>query len=88
MDEKSSLTTGKYNIEFSNSGTAIYSFDDLGEKTWVATTSDPDQAMLIVEGLILVEHKRFYHPDTQPTITKENESVVNTPRPPFLKMAS
>ncbi len=71
--EKSTLSTGKYTIEFSNGPSAIYKFDDDGNKIWVASAGDPQLAMEIIEGLILVEHKRFYHPESAPTVTMETK---------------
>ena len=79
--EKSTLSTGKYHIELDDGPSVIYKFDDDGNKSWVATTSDPNTAMQIIEGLILVEHKRFYHPEATPTVTAKG----NRPLPPFLK---
>ena len=67
--KKSTLTTGKYTIEFDNGPSHIYKFDEAQNKIWVASASDPDIAMKIIEGLILVEHKRFYHPEATPNIT-------------------
>ncbi len=67
--EKTTLTTGKYTIEFSDGPSHIYKFDKTQNKIWVASASDPDTAMQIIEGLILVEHKRFYHPEATPNIT-------------------
>jgi len=80
-NEISTLKTGKYSIEFSGSGTAIFAQNEDGEKKWIATTTDPAQAMVIVEGLIMVEHKRFYHPETIPVL----KDAENKPLPPFLK---
>ncbi len=71
--EKSTLTTGKYTIEFSDGPSHIYTFDDNKNKTWIASAADPQLAMQIIEGLILVEHKRFYHPDSAPEITVETK---------------
>ena len=67
--EKSTLSVDKYTIEFDDGPSHIYMFDEKKNKTWVAAASDPDTAMKIIEGLILVEHKRFYHPEATPTIT-------------------
>jgi len=70
---KSTLTTGKYTIEFEDGPSHIYKFDKNQNKIWVASASDPDIAMKIIEGLILVEHKRFYHPEATPNITVETK---------------
>ncbi len=79
--EKSTLSTGKYFIEISDGPSVIYKFDENENKVWIASAPDPDIAMRIIEGLILVEHKRFYHPEAEPTISVNN----SVPTPPFLK---
>jgi len=67
--EKSTLATGNYTIEFTDGPSHVYKFDENKNKIWIASASDPEIAMEIIEGLILVEHKRFYHPDSAPNIT-------------------
>jgi len=76
--ENSTLSTGKYTIELTGGASVVYAFDTEGNKTWVCSASDPMVAMNIIEGLIMVEHKRFYYPDSKPQIN------VGTPKPPFL----
>ena len=79
---RSTLTTANYHIEFDKDGTYIYTLDEKGDnKQWLASTTDPETATRIVEGLVLVEHKRFYHPETEPVFT----SGDGKPLPPFLK---
>jgi hypothetical protein len=80
-EDVETLSTGNYTIELSKGSTQIYKTDN-GVREWIAATTDPDRAMTIVEGLILVEHKRFYHPEATPQLTVENKiSAV----PSFLK---
>ncbi len=79
--EKSTLSTGNYTIELSDGPSHIYRFDEQNNKIWMAAAADPNLAMLIIEGLILVEHKRFYHPEAEPTISVESKGET----PPFLK---
>ena len=79
--EKSTLSTGNYTIEFSNGPSHIYKLDEQNNKIWIAAAADPNLAMLIIEGLILVEHKRFYHPEAEPTVSIEGKGEA----PPFLK---
>lgn len=79
--EKTTLSTGKYTIELSNGPSIIYKIDEFGTKEWLCSTTDPETAMAIVEGLILVEYKRFYHPEAQPNI----KSTTASPIPPFLR---
>lgn len=79
------LSIENYNIEMVDTGFAIFvTKTDTGEREWVATAGDPQIAMTIVEGLILVEYKRFYHPDTEPVFQSADEK----PLPPFLKKGS
>jgi hypothetical protein len=87
--DKSTLSTGKYTVEFSSGATEIYKINELEDKEWVATTSDPQLAMTIVEGLILVEQKRFYHPESQPTFhMAEEPEQDDKPAPPFIRKGS
>lgn len=81
-NEKSTLSTGKYTIELTNGPSVVYKIDELGNKQWVCSASDPALAMDIVEGLVLVEHKRFYYPESQPQITPTKSPKI---KPPFLK---
>lgn len=80
-EEKTRLSADKYVIEQSEHGFVIYANHELGGQEWIATASDPKVAMDIVEGLILVEMKRFYYPDSDPTFVSGDEK----PLPPFLK---
>jgi len=79
--EGPTLSAGNYTIELAPGGFGIFVTDSLGDREWVATAPDPEMAMRIVEGLIMVEMKRFYHPDSAP-VFKSNEGK---PLPPFLK---
>ena len=80
-NEKATLSVGKFSIEPSPGGFGIFAADELGDKEWIATAPDPELAMKIVEGLILVDMKRFYHPDSAPVLTGADAK----PLPPFLK---
>lgn len=80
-NEPTTLQTGKYNIELTDGATNIFTEREDGTKEWVASAIDPNLAMQIVEGLILVEHKRFYHPESTPKISSTNDKPV----PPFLR---
>jgi len=75
------LSVGNFTIEGSEGGFAIFAVDEIGEKEWIATAPDPEIAMKIVEGLIMVDTKRFYHPESQPTFS----TTEGKPLPPFLK---
>lgn len=81
MDNKSTLSTGKYTIEISAGPSSIYRVDEDGNKVWIGSATDPQLAMDIIEGLILVEHKRFYHPEAGPVISAGNTKIS----PPFIK---
>ncbi len=74
------LSVGNYIITSGSGGFLVWLVADLGQQEWLATASDPEIAMKIVEGLILVEMKRFYHPESNPKLTQ----VENKPSPPFL----
>ena len=80
-EESPTLSVGNYVIESTDGGFKIFSVDQIGEKEWVATTSDPEIAMKLVEGLLMVEMKRFYHPDATPVF----KSAEGQALPPFLK---
>lgn len=75
------LSVGNYTIEMASGGFGIFATDELGDKQWVATAPDPEVAMKIVEGLILVEIKRFYHPESAPVL----KGTEGKPLPPFLR---
>lgn len=68
------LSTGNYFVETTDGPSVIYKTDKEGNKIWVASASDPQIAMEIIEGLILVEYKRFYYPQSTPNITVETET--------------
>lgn len=81
MNNGSTLSVGNFSIESVSGGFAIFTTDEFEDKTWIATAQDPELAMKIVEGLILVDMKRFYHPDSAPTL----KTADANPLPPFLK---
>jgi hypothetical protein len=80
MSEKSTLSVGKYTIELSKAGSEVFAVSLEGQKEWICTSSDPERAMTIVEGLIMVEMKRFYHPESKPKVNNSSATIV-----PFLK---
>jgi hypothetical protein len=77
----STLTNGKYTIELGSGATQVFAVDDFGNKQWVCSTTDPNKAMDIVEGLVMVETKRFYYPESKPTVS----APASGPVPPFLR---
>lgn len=84
-EEKSKLSVGKYTIDLDDGGCEIYELHDEGHKTFICGgINNPQIAMEIIEGLIMVEYKRFYYPESQPTFEQktpaDQETVV-----PFLK---
>lgn len=84
-EEVKTLQTGQYTIEFSNGPSQVYRIDG-DHKEWVCSTPDPEVAMQVVEGLILVEHKRFYHPEAQPKVQMAGSTATEAPPvPKFLK---
>ncbi len=78
-----SLTTDNYSIDLSGGGAQIFAVDSSGAKEWVATAGDPQLAMEIVEGLLLVRAKRFYHPESSPVF--ETKVAEKPDTPPFLR---
>ncbi len=82
MGKTSTLSTGEYTIKLDENGASIFAVDaNSGAQRWIAATLDPTIATNIVEGLILVEYKRFYHPEAIPVFSPEEDK----PLPPFLK---
>ena len=77
----STLKTGKYTIRISAGSVGIYALDEAGNEKWLAAAADVDIATNIVEGLILVETKRFYYPQSGPDIKPNVEKTTL----PFLK---
>lgn len=87
-EESSTLRTGNYVIELSNGPSMVYKVEpNSGAKEWVCSCPDPEAAMTVVEGLILVENKRFYYPDSAPTLNFQDANVAEEekPVPSFLK---
>ena len=80
MKTNGTLSVGKYFIELSNGPAIVYCLDESGEKRWICSTTDPQKGMDIIEGLILVETKRFYYPETGHKINNEESN-----KPPFLR---
>ena len=69
-EDVQTLRTGNYVIELSTGPSVVYKVEGKsGAKSWVCTCPDPDAAMIVVEGLILVENKRFYYPDSKPIMS-------------------
>jgi len=75
------LSVGNYSITQSAGGFGIFLSNELTEDQWVATAPDPEMAMKIVEGLVMVEMKRFYHPESAPIL----KGADSKPLPPFIK---
>lgn len=68
---EATLKTGKYTVKIGGSAAQIFSVDEAGVEHWLASAKDLELATAIVEGLILVETKRFYHPDSVPKFSAE-----------------
>jgi hypothetical protein len=76
------LTHGKYTIDIRSDGCVVSMFDEADQKIFLCgQIGDPEIAMNIVEGLILVEAKRFYAPEAGPNVTMADGETV----PHFLK---
>ncbi len=79
------LSVNKYTIDLDAGGCKLYRLHDEGHKTFICgEISDPQIAMEIIEGLIMVQYKRFYHPDSQPTF-EQKEDASKAPVIPFLQ---
>ena len=84
-EEETTLKYANYVIEIGDAGFNIFAVEaEKDLKEWVATVPDPEVGMAIVEGLILVEHKRHQYPDSAPVF----QSNDGKPLPPFLRKAS
>lgn len=86
--DHSTLKFGQYTIELSDGPSTVWRVDSEGNKQWVASCPDPEIAMDVVEGMVLVEQKRFYYPDSKPTVnfgTTATEVKEEAPVPSFLK---
>jgi hypothetical protein len=79
--EAGALTHGKYTIDLGSGGCSVYTFKGDQKVFLCGGIADPELAMAIVEGLLLVEAKKFYAPDAARTVTVEDGETV----PPFLK---
>ncbi|KKL91719.1 hypothetical protein LCGC14_1891860 [marine sediment metagenome] len=78
---ESTLTHGKYTIDIERDGCAIYVIEEDQKIFLCGGIADPELAMSIVEGLILVEAKKFYHPEATRAVTMADGETV----PHFLK---
>lgn len=74
-EETPTLRTGNYVIELSNGPSVVSRVEEKsGAKEWVCTCPDPEAAMTVVEGLILVENKRFYYPESTPNLNFQEKT--------------
>lgn len=82
-EEMQTLDAGEYKIELNSSGLVeIYKVKNGVEKIWLASADQPQTAMDIVEGLMLVETKRHHYPESNAKVFIDDD---NTPTPPFLR---
>jgi hypothetical protein len=66
------LRTGKYVVDITGNGCSIFKIEENESKIFVCGgISDPELAMMLIEGLILVDNKRFYYPDSGPSVAAE-----------------
>ena len=75
------LTHGNYTADIERDGCAIYVTKEDQKIFLCGGIADPELAMSIVEGLILVEAKKFYHPEATRAVTMADGETV----PHFLK---
>ncbi len=75
------LTHGNYTADIGPGGCAIY-VTKADQKIFLCGgIADPELAMAIMEGLILVEAKKFYHPEAKRAVIMSDGETV----PHFLK---
>ena len=85
IEDKPKLSVGKYTIDLDSGGCKIYSLGEGGHKSFICgEIPDPQIAMQIIEGLIMVEYKRFYYPESSPTFEQKEEKPQEN-EIPFLK---
>ena len=75
------LTHGNYTADIGRDGCTIYVTKEDQRIFLCGGIADPELAMSIMEGLILVEAKRFYHPEAKRAVTMSDGETV----PHFLK---
>ena len=75
------LTHGNYTADIGRDGCTIYVTKEDQRIFLCGGIADPELAMAIMEGLILVEAKRFYHPEAKRAVTMSDGETV----PHFLK---
>jgi len=78
---EATLTHGNYTIDIETDGCVVSLIKDNQKIFLCGGIGDPELAMTIVEGLILVEAKKFYHPEAERTVTMHDGETV----PHFLK---
>jgi len=78
---ESTLTHGNYTIDIDRGGCTVYVLQEDQKIFICGGIADPELAMTIVEGLILVEAKKFYHPEAERAVTMTDGETV----PHFLK---
>jgi hypothetical protein len=87
-EEPRTLRTGNYVIDLSDGPSVVSRLEEKsGHKEWICTCPDPEAAMIVVEGLILVENKRFYYPEATPTVKFDQKQAEKT-HPNFLDRKS
>jgi len=64
--------TGKYTVKLSSGAAQLYRTDEEGAESWIGSAADLELATTIIEGLILVETKRFYYPESTPSFKPES----------------
>ena len=73
-ENKPKLSVDKYTIDLDTAGCKIYKLHEEGHQTFICgEIANPQIAMEIIEGLIMVEYKRFYYPDSLPTFEQEEK---------------
>lgn len=74
--DQGNLTHGKYTIDIAPNGCVVSVIDEDQKIPLCGGIQDPELAMTIVEGLILVEAKRFYKPDAERVVTTQTGKPI------------
>jgi len=75
------LQQGNYTVDIESGGCVVSKIEGDQKIFLCGGIGDPELAMTIVEGLVLVEAKKFYHPEAARTVTMADKETV----PHFLK---
>ncbi len=79
------LKHGKYTVDIEPNGCSVYAIEENQKVFLCGGIGDPELAMTIVEGMILVEAKRFYVPEATRDVKIEAKEETKETVLQFLK---